>query len=976
MGPKPRTTKNSQSAESSGPPDEMSPIINPAPIPEEPRSPSITPQNPILSPLQQSPRSPFSTRSHLSKSPELPTDPPPDNRPKHQIDYTRKLQDIGEPIHIHSDYLGTYEEVTVNFDACAPVSSFGPDGDYNAGILKGRHLRALALGKKALDRSPISDSPRSLSRKEERNVFALELSILNELLTMVLKYEDESSIGLAIRKELLVKLNKLLLHKRSMTTEAFRLIGEGPPNIPLWAYDGRIEYWPPNDFEILGAYYRYEVETFLAHLADHFEFGQTRNKPFQEERPQTRSNPDPDNKRKRDDQSPKNNRDHDPEYISYFPRQSQSNRMRSAAPGGKNAPLPSVYYNPTEYNTSRRMRDLFPEDQRNRYKEDPPHFNRGSDVGSSASQHHQYQGQQRPRGRGKPDPSDSDNSSSDSDKPKRPTPSHKTPRGQRPPGPSSDEERDHRRGTDNSQSQRNETRKTNQSTPPEPQFDSKLKIDIIPTWDGNPDTLGRWIIKINELSDRSKLIFQQLGKLVPSRLKGTAETWYYSQSSKTRTRLEVNWATLREGIGAYFMNRAYMDKQKGRANRATFRDSGNARESPSEYFIRKRELIEMVYDYTDGEIINEIMNGAPSYWSTVLTPHLYNDAEEFQIAIKFHEDNLTRMDSRAVRFDPNTTGRDNFFQPKQFTNFRNARTNLVGWSKNSTTPEFPKDDSNISPRGTPEDKGARPCRHCGSGKHWDPECKYSRKAERKARANLSTTNQDETTAQNQYDELYYGLQSEDEYESAQEDFYNPLQEKPNNSKDATESSGLGGEATGLTSKTYRIQKSGRWETNLKGSESLITQKTTGSSNKPALNRRTRRKLARDIEKTVYLSQGQINKEGDILELKKYMARPPGCSFLGAHATETVATLNSRNSTPISVIIDSGSDITLISQQTVDKLLATPKIRTGQRINLIQVTGSVTISGYIIIDLIFETNDGPVKLNVEAYVVKGMSTHSS
>ena len=50
-----------------------------------------------------------------------------------------------------------------------------------------------------------------------------------------------------------------------------------------------------------------------------------------------------------------------------------------------------------------------------------------------------------------------------------------------------------------------------------------------------------------------------------------------------------------------------------------------------------------------------------------------------------------------------------------------------------------------------------------------------------------------------------------------------------------------------------------------------------------------------------------------------------------------------------------------------------KLRQGQQVNLVQVTGNVSISGYVDIDLYFYTPDGPIKINVEAYVVKGMST---
>ena len=109
-----------------------------------------------------------------------------------------------------------------------------------------------------------------------------------------------------------------------------------------------------------------------------------------------------------------------------------------------------------------------------------------------------------------------------------------------------------------------------------------------------------------------------------------------------------------------------------------------------------------------------------------------------------------------------------------------------------------------------------------------------------------------------------------------------------------------------------------------------------------------------------------------MELKKHSARPPGCSFLGARATETSGSLNDPEAKSIPIIIDSGSDITLISQKALDQMSNPPKIRTGQRINLIQVTGNATITGYVALDIYFETKEGPVLIKIEAYVVKGMS----
>ena len=100
---------------------------------------------------------------------------------------------------------------------------------------------------------------------------------------------------------------------------------------------------------------------------------------------------------------------------------------------------------------------------------------------------------------------------------------------------------------------------------------------------------------------------------------------------------------------------------------------------------------------------------------------------------------------------------------------------MVGWTPSLEPPRFPKDDKNVSLRKTPESINAQPCQHCRSGKHWDYECKHSQKGERQAWVNFITLSHPEIEALNAYDNLYYGLESDDESAKDQQDFCEPLQ---------------------------------------------------------------------------------------------------------------------------------------------------------------------------------------------------------
>jgi len=93
-------------------------------------------------------------------------------------------------------------------------------------------------------------------------------------------------------------------------------------------------------------------------------------------------------------------------------------------------------------------------------------------------------------------------------------------------------------------------------------FNLKLKPETVPQWDGNADTLARWLNKINHLADGSTHVHRELGKIVPQRFTSSAETWYYSIPDYECVKAKVNWSCLRNIISGYWMNHHWLEKQK------------------------------------------------------------------------------------------------------------------------------------------------------------------------------------------------------------------------------------------------------------------------------------------------------------------------------------------------------------------------------------------------------------------------------
>ena len=165
-------------------------------------------------------------------------------------------------------------------------------------------------------------------------------------------------------------------------------------------------------------------------------------------------------------------------------------------------------------------------------------------------------------------------------------------------------------------------------------FDMKLKPETIPTWDGNENTLTRWIEKVRQLAATSPDIFEKLGKIVLRRFTDSTEVWYYSISPKDCQPMEQDWGTLKSAIANYWMNHSWLEEQKLRANNARYQEAGYACETPSKYVIRKMDLIRLVDNHTNNKIVQLIIKEPPDSWPSLLQPNLCKSVVQFQNTVK------------------------------------------------------------------------------------------------------------------------------------------------------------------------------------------------------------------------------------------------------------------------------------------------------------------------------------------------------
>ncbi|KJA21721.1 hypothetical protein HYPSUDRAFT_140105, partial [Hypholoma sublateritium FD-334 SS-4] len=144
----------------------------------------------------------------------------------------------------------------------------------------------------------------------------------------------------------------------------------------------------------------------------------------------------------------------------------------------------------------------------------------------------------------------------------------------------------------------------------------------------------------------------------------------------------------------------------------------------------------------------------------------------------------------------------------------------------------------------------------------------------------------------------------------------------------------------------------------------------GASNLPRAIRR-KRSVNKVFPQDGVLREG-TNEAKPIVAAVKMKELPEGLGSLGAQALTIKAKLHTIDSKEFEVRLDSGANITLMSEEFYDSISGLPQLKEGLRMKLYHLTGNAKVLGYMRTTLFVEATDGSIiSFELEAYVVRGM-----
>ncbi|KZV65280.1 hypothetical protein PENSPDRAFT_737843 [Peniophora sp. CONT] len=546
-----------------------------------------------------------------------------------------------------------------------------------------------------------------------------------------------------------------------------------------------------------------------------------------------------------------------------------------------------------------------------------------------------------------------------------------------------------------------------------------LRIDTrtsdVPKWDGHEDTFVDYFQAVQDFTKIHPHLADELAEKLPENFVPGSEAarwWSVLASDEVRERARQNLEGFFEEIRTQHLPSDWESTQQDQYELMRFRESGHTTETPTEFLTRRMIRARMLFNVEGDERrqIQLLLRGTPSEWQPILRPQTMLSVDQLVYEVRNNHGALIAARSARTAVNPDRQRRQYYFNrhtvneaeadlediPEQDEDDEMGPGPTAGHSEEEYLPfegnladikiypvetqeaylavdrerrqrrppvggyPFPKDDHVKTQRSS---FPPSPCRWCGSAMHWDAECQHhtegsSRENQKKLVVRPNRSRQAAAHMKNIYNAVL-NLDTRRSY------FESELVE--------TDLAALQAEAMKASSepcdnpRVEEVEDEERLEDEARSSLAVWYAPLLLEANLVRIGPPTEEEFKQKLR-------------GDETASVPFLMEPsrehtPGTAAKGVPVLVIPGSLVSPDGAPINLRLDSGANLSLISESLYKSLGEyAPALCKGMRLSLMQLTSSdVKVLGYVTVPLFCRTDSGRIlEFELEAYVIRNMT----
>ncbi|KAL1750048.1 hypothetical protein FB107DRAFT_189387, partial [Schizophyllum commune] len=178
------------------------------------------------------------------------------------------------------------------------------------------------------------------------------------------------------------------------------------------------------------------------------------------------------------------------------------------------------------------------------------------------------------------------------------------------------------------------------------QINHKLSTSVVPKWDGKGHTLINYLIELLELARLSEDMKKGLAQWAPQNWTGDAKSWWLTLSIDSRDLVSSSWETFLTTLRHRWMTDDWVQDRRKDFESMEFRKGWeNAGELPRTFLQRRIRVAAILFPHLGDSwlLVYEVLRTIPQEWRSVLNHQNQQNIYELEFASEIYQDSLLSL---------------------------------------------------------------------------------------------------------------------------------------------------------------------------------------------------------------------------------------------------------------------------------------------------------------------------------------------